>query len=351
MMKKKIGLILMAAVIWGCAGKPVLHQETKTEHHSSAAILDGFVGSYYKGNFIWGIAMNLAWNELNENILNEKLAIQSDDKITQQIVKAFNTSSLSKNDLDEKSYYVKSGYGQQTVDCINRESRKKFPKKSFKDLKIQLSPQDIISYAYFLKEVEYQTQFEETPLSGFSNKTVKGFAAVNEKQRNTVKVLSYQNDDQFLIRLDLKNNQDQMFLAKGYNMKNPQAVLDCIAQKAGKDENLKSEDYFLAPNIHLDYNRNYTELIGKFLANQNFKKYFIGQMFENIKFDMDKKGARVENEAVITLLKSALPQEEKPRHFILDKPYWIIMKSKDSTNPYFILGINNTELMEVWKGR
>ena len=65
-------------------------------------------------------------------------------------------------------------------------------------------------------------------------------------------------------------------------------------------------------------------------------------MFENIKFDMDEKGARVENQAVIILEMSM----KKIRNFILNNPYWIIMKRAESENPYFILGVNNTELME-----
>jgi 16S rRNA U516 pseudouridylate synthase RsuA-like enzyme len=84
------------------------------------------------------------------------------------------------------------------------------------------------------------------------------------------------------------------------------------------------------------------------LANVGFEDYFISQMFENIKFDMDEKGARVENEAVIVMEKAAFEiAEEKVKKFILNKPYWIVMKRIDSQNPYFVLGVNNTELMKI----
>jgi hypothetical protein len=39
--------------------------------------------------------------------------------------------------------------------------------------------------------------------------------------------------------------------------------------------------------------------------------------------------------------------EEKVKKFILNKPYWIVMKRIDSQNPYFVLGVNNTELMKI----
>jgi 16S rRNA U516 pseudouridylate synthase RsuA-like enzyme len=60
---------------------------------------------------------------------------------------------------------------------------------------------------------------------------------------------------------------------------------------------------------------------------------------------MDEKGARAENEAVIVMSKSIYLDDETPKKLILNKPYWVIMKRKESQNPYFILGVNNTEIM------
>jgi len=312
-------------------------------------ISGNYLGSDYKGNYVWGGAMNLAWNELNENILHEKLQLNTDDDTALEMVVKLNDAPFSKSDLDEKSYYVKSGYGQSTVDEINRESKKKFPAKSFGDLTITLSPKDIISYAYFLKEVEYETMFKKNDIL-FKSQKVEGFIADNEAQRENVKIIKYQNDDKFIIKLQLKNKNDELFLAKGYDMKNPQTVVDEINQNNKKNlSTIGESDKFKAPKLHLDHHRDYVELIGKWLSNEDFSDYFIAQMFENIKFDMDEKGAKVENEAVIAIPLGAAGPSKKPKikNFILDKPYWVIMKRADSQNPYFILGVNNVELMEA----
>src|SRR5512136_226278 len=110
--------------------------------------MDYYLGSEYKGNYIWGLAMNLAWNELNESILHEKLKLKTDDKIALRMTDQFNDAPFTRNDLDEKGYYIKSGYGQKTLDLINKESRAKFPGKRFDDLRLKLGPRDIIAYAY-----------------------------------------------------------------------------------------------------------------------------------------------------------------------------------------------------------
>ena len=320
--------------------QPHVIQNTKSN------IAGNYLGSDYKGNYVWGGAMNLAWNELNENILREKLQLKTDDSIALEMVKKLNNAPFSKNDLDEESYYVKSGYGQKTVDEINRESKKKFSSKSFGDLKMDLDPTDIISYAYFLKEVEYETMFKKDNVL-FNGQKVKGFIADNEAQRKNVKIIKYDSDDKFIIKLQLKDKNDELILAKGYDMKNPQDVVGEITKNNKKYfSTIGKTDRFKTPKLHLDFHRDYIELIGKYLANKNFSDYFIAQMFENIKFDMDEKGARAENEAVIVMTKSAMMEPEKPKNFIMDKPYWVIMKKTDSENPYFILGVNNVELME-----
>lgn len=108
---------------------------------------------------------------------------------------------------------------------------------------------------------------------------------------------------------------------------------------------LKEDDRFMMPLLHLSYRRDYNELIGKALANPAFSNYIIGAMFENINFDLDEEGAKVESQAVITVERGAAPKKTG-RYFILDKPFWVIMKRTDSNHPYFLLGINNSQLMQ-----
>lgn len=308
---------------------------------------DNYLGSYLEGNYIWGGAMNLAWKDLNENILHEDLKLQADEKIAQEMVKKFNEASFNKDDLDEKSYYIKSGFGQKTVSLINKESKEKFPTKSFNDLKLELDPKDIISYAYFLKEVEYLNQFKEKNVK-FENADVKGFYADNAQQKENIKIVRYWNDDKFIVSLQLKDNNDQLFVAKGFKMDLPQSVVDEInGLFVAGYENINTNDLFEMPKIHVDHHREYKELINKTLANKDFTDYFIAEMFENIKFDMDQKGARVENEAVIhASWGESSPDAPKIKKFILDQPFWIIMKKANSENPYFILGVNNEKTME-----
>ena len=311
--------------------------------------MNHYLGSEYKGNYVWGGAMNLAWHELTENIVHEKLRLNTDDKVALEMVDKLNHSPFTRNDLDEKSYYIKTGYGQKTVDLINIESRQKFPVKSFEDLRLELAPTSIISYAYFLKEVEYWTQFEEKKVI-FQKEWVKGFYAEGRDQKKNISILRYWNDDRFIISLKLKDAGDQLFLAKGFDMKKPQGIVNEIDRyNSGDLPQISDDDQFEMPKLHLQYRRDYIQFSQKFLANKGFEEYFIASMFENIKFDMDQKGAGVESEAVIAV-PTAMPfqwnRRPKIKRFILDKPFWVVIKRKNSRYPYFVLGVKNTELLE-----
>ena len=316
-----------------------------------ATIHSNYTGSYYKGNYVWGGAMNLAWDDLSKTILKEKIKLATKDQAAMSMLSKLNDPAFTKDDLDENSYYIKSGYGPKTVDTINTESRKKFPSKSFSNLSAQLSDRDIIAYAYFLKQVTYLKIFTHSELS-FAGQKVAGFYAWTEKERENVRILEYVNDNKFIISLDLQEAGDQLILAKGYNMTDPAIAVKQINQH--HDDYLSpmgDPDNFEAPNLTLDHHRDYVELINQPLANKGFENYVIRQMFENVKFKMDEKGAGVESEAEVSMQDLAInpDYQPKPRHFVLDKPFWVVMKRKNSKQPYFILGVNNTELMDKIK--
>lgn len=349
-----ISVLLMISVVSCCKNKtkPVVVDKPSVRQVS----LDNFnyLGSDYKGNYVWGGAMNLAWTELADNIVKDTIRLATNDKAALDMLEKLNHPVITINDLDEASYYVKSGFGPQTQDIINKESRKKFPDKSFADLNYKLGENDIISYAYFLKQVEYMARFKKQQ-TRFLKEMVQGFAADEESYSN-IYILDYQDEDNYLIGIMLKDSKDQIFLAKGYPMDHPEQVVKMLREKApaqtsdqyklGTDMN--SRDIFLAPFLSLSHERDYKEMLGKVLENRiEGREYFIDVMKEKFKFDMDEKGARVENEAVIVMRPTSVgPGSQKVRVMIMDKPYWVVMKRFNSNNPYFILGVNNTELMK-----
>lgn len=305
-----------------------------------------YTGSMYKGNYVWSGAMNLCWTELCQSVIHAPITLRTGDTAALKMADCFNHPVCTKADLDAPSYYTRAGFGSRTVEAINRESRAKFPEKSFPDLKIDLREEDIISYAYFYKKVAYEMPFTRGNIS-FEGRQVTGFEAGGDQKR-TVEVLHYEHDNRFIVRLRLKDPTDELILAKGFDTRQPEELLRQLDQLNGRQATrLTENDFFKMPLLKLQYRRDYEEMVGKNLDNEGFKQYFIGLMFENIAFELDETGARVESQAVISVERSAAAHQRQRRYFYLDKPFWVLMKRTDASNPYFLLGVNNTDVMQT----
>jgi hypothetical protein len=294
--------------------------------------------------------MNLAWEEFKSNIIHDKIKLKTNDKKSIETLNNFNDFLIPQNVLDTDSYYVKSWYWKETVDLINKESKEKFPDKSFQDLPNNIWPKDTITYAYFYKLLDYIEPFSPDKYFEFNWTPVKWFYYSKSKNDNkNIKIIKYESDYKFIVKLILKDENDELILAKWYENENIKELLSQINKNDTKDlKSIDKEDEFAAPVLNLNYHRNYDSLVSKEITNTLFKDYFIWKMYENIKFQMDENWVKVENEAVM-LMFAWSKYEEPPKHkkFILDKPYWVVMKKITSPVPYFILWVNNSELMEL----
>jgi len=76
-------------------------------------------GNLHKGNYVWGGAMNLCWTELCASVNKGPLHLDLKDELAVNMADNFNNSAFALKDLSEDSYYVRSGYGQETVERIN----------------------------------------------------------------------------------------------------------------------------------------------------------------------------------------------------------------------------------------
>lgn len=112
-----------------------------------------------------------------------------------------------------------------------------------------------------------------------------------------------------------KDDGDELILAKGFAMGDAEEALTKInTYKRERPSRMSNDERFAMPKLHLNHRRDYIRLTGKFLANEGFEKYFLRQMFENIKFETNHKGARVENEAGIVVGAGWGGQEPRSRN-------------------------------------
>lgn len=326
-----------------------------------------YPGNFFEKNFVYAAGMSLAWNELKTKIFHDDVKIsdsETDKKADKahetnraalSLVQFFNNTAATTEDIDPLNYYAKAGFGQTTVDTVKRELQHRFPGKSFDELEISIFPRDLIVYAMLLVKVQYHVPFTTTDIffdgvdtvPGKLSPQVRAFKAETMKQKSNIDILSYMNVDTFIIRIKLKQQEEEIIMAKGLPMEDASKMVTMLQPYFEKQgEPLCEQDSFSMPVLHLDYGHRYDSLIGRQFANPGFQDYAIAAMSEHIFFDMDKTGARIENRALMVAPRAAEPEGPAPKYLYLNRPFWLLMKKKTSSRPYFILGVNTTDVME-----
>ena len=325
-------------------GKASVQKKTSHETTILPDIDDQYPGCKFKGNYIYAGAINLVWNEMKKNIGGEEVKLKTKDNNVLHFINIMNNFTFDQKDLDSNSYYIKSGFGQAVEDLINKEVMIKFPDKKLPKLDFMLEPTDLIMYAYIYKNLFYVNKFKPQNFL-FDNQVVTGFFASTQEQKNTVEIIHYWTDDKFILKIKLKDSSDELILAKGFDQKNPIAVMSALnVEEKTTASNLGKSDVFGMPELHFTYGHVFKDLEYLQFSNQKFKNKQLSIFFEKVKFDLDYNGVRMENESCMIARTGAPPKFDKK--LLLNKPFWLIIKKKESRKPYFILGINNEEFMK-----
>jgi len=301
-------------------------------------------GSYFNENYIWAIGMQLAWNDLCENVINAKVDISTKNSAGRALFEQFNKRKFTNKALSENDYFVKSGFGQETVDQIREKLQEKFQARTTDSLSaISLLPSELICFSYLAKNFRHKVDFEEIEMT-FKSTPVKGFTIPND-QNSGAKIIDYDDDDNFVIGLASRGELDEIYLIKGNDGASMDEILHFLrGATVSRGYPIHKLDVLQIPNVKIDYHRDYKELIGAELINRKIKPLFIAEMTEQIKLSMNYQGAVMENEAVILLTRGGRPI---PKQLILDKPFWLIMKETNKKQPYLILRVENTTILET----
>ena len=69
---------------------------------------------------VWCGVLSLAWTELKESIIKEKIKLNTDSYDLERLAYNFNKTLFKSKHIEESSYYIKAGLGDQTVATINK---------------------------------------------------------------------------------------------------------------------------------------------------------------------------------------------------------------------------------------
>jgi hypothetical protein len=300
-------------------------------------------GTYHNKNYVWAIAMNLAWNELVTGQLGGDAKVETDNQEARTLVDLFNTGVFNRDLLEKAAYFVRSGIGPEELEKARADlKREKNIAHSLLDL-ITLLAGELFSYGRVEKSLQWNTQFERC-VGIFRDQKVIAFQPARGAARDA-DVLRYEDVDpaKTVVRLKTKDGKDEVYLMSGYVPGREAEMVDLVRTEDWPNRSpLKGGDTLIIPSVHLKVSHDYPVMIGQQLLNPRLPDVFIAEMREEINFSMNDKGVEFVAEAAIYATRSMPPP---PKWLIFDQPFLIVLKQTDQKLPYLVIGIDNDAAM------
>ena len=292
-------------------------------------------------NTIWCGTFQLIWNDLKNKLAKQDIVFDPQMKVAQNL----NKETFTEKDMSDKYYYKKIGTPSIALkEEIEKEILKKFNEKS--DILDSFewngkTEEDYFLYAMLKKEFTFNKVFDEFENEKFGEyENIKYFGIKNgedEEQRNQVKVLYYNSEDDFAIKLKTKQ-EDEVILCKNPEGKTFNEIYLNIENKEKEfsgNKNIAKNEIVKIPNLNLNEIAEFSEIENKPFLFSNGDIYKIEKAMQTIKFELDKTGGKIKSEAGMMVTKQALEIPTIKRNFILDDTFAIFLKENDKEKPYF----------------
>lgn len=317
---------------------------------------------------IWCLSFQLAWKVLQNELAQEPIQLKN----AQSVADLLNRADGWDEELEATDYFATAGRKEDGVyDRIREEMGERFP-----DVPVpaaDVSMKAVVAFAYLQTQVKFTHTYRDynIPLqfieSNGSSASVKAFGVFgdpypeDELRRRQVEVLYYnrQNGEkseektpEFVIDLCRNSEPYQIIVACVDRQATLAQTLEHVEQWItgspdwGDDPPfLKSDERLLVPEMLWRVTHRFEEIEGpdKTFENITLQGLFIETACQAIEFRLDRSGAAVQSKAVL-VAKSA--ESTDRRRFELDRPFLICMKRRDSSSPFFVMWVDNAELMK-----
>ncbi len=304
---------------------------------------------------IWCGSFQLAWNELRNMVVREPIVLTGAEEVAGRL----NESTFTRNDLADGEYYAAAGLVKDgIVDRIHNEMRSRFPDWRIPDFG---DGNVAVAYACLQGKIQFPLPYFEDELH-FANSSgqwtrVKAFG-LRHKDFNKMRELRqqiavlftgvpFEQPSEFALDLCVSSNPDQIVVARVPRRETLAATLKYVQNRIA-EASKKSErrppfglgDELLVPTMHWRIDHDFEELMGpdKRFENAALKGLYVHRACQTVQFKLDRSGADLKSDAGIMA-------KSQTRQFILDGPYLIYMQKRGAANPFFVMWVDNAELM------
>lgn len=337
MKKILVSLAILVAMIGGIS-------TAQAQEVNSIEVLPTMNTQSTAQNRIWVGTFQLVWNELTDKIVKAPVKFLDFDS---QMANNLNQKQFKKSNLNEKSYYVKSGIVSPALKAeIEKNIKSKFHETSdiLKMFDFTYNPEKIFVYAMLKKDFRFTNAFDKLATGNFGNsqEKVKYFGIndnSNQKLYKNVSVLFYNNDNDFAVKLYTKG-KDEVLLYRTNDDKTFDKYYAELNDKTAKysgDKNFVKNDTLTIPDIKLYQETSFNELEGHQIVGTNMQ---IDKTIETVDFRMNNKGVKLKSEAAIMLRCMSLAPRDG-RDFTFNNNFILFLIEKNQNTPYYAMKVSD----------
>jgi hypothetical protein len=103
-------------------------------------------------------------------------------------------------------------------------------------------------------------------------------------------------------------------------------------------------DQLLVPDIFWRIRHGFSDLEGKNFSNRALSGQRLDVALQDTTFNLNRSGARVMSESKVYAL-----GEYDPRLYHADRPFLVYMKKRGAERPFFVMWVDNAELLQKWE--
>lgn len=307
---------------------------------------------------IWAATSNLAWSELHQ-LAGGDVIIDGQPELSKDL----NSSIRLNPSIEKEHYYAVAGLKSKGIyNQVKKELNERFP--SMQVPAPPDSPLDgILAFACFKIVMKYQFAFlndEEamTFRDSKGNKTkVKSFGIRKmdsryDRMRNQIGTFFHDGQGHYAIDISTGMTPYQVILASVDRGPSLQATLenfDKSCRSIKQNLSFGSDSILSVPNMEWTITHEYDQLIGKVATGPKLPAAIkFTESVQQIDFRMDRTGVTVSSSMRHGV--SILNGDEVHRtgHYIFDKPYLILVRKRNVSDPIFVMWVDNAELLKRW---
>ncbi|MDX9972632.1 MAG: hypothetical protein RBU21_06575 [FCB group bacterium] len=376
-MTKFVGLFIGVTVFIGCGtargtGAPDLAKtfDGSSRDLKSTAVVPTLDTGVQEGqNAVWCASFLAAWKSLDREIAHGEILLDG----SPQTAAALNAADDPAPNIPEGALYVASGWNDKgVIEKICRELKTGFPEKSPPAFP-GIAPDSFLAYSYLEANVPFglpyfqsrkpleftDTKGRKSQVSSFGIRPEDEYAYYQLRSQARVlfrKGSSFGSGFEFAVDLCANSSPSQIVVARiNPEMSLAKALeriergadeLDKVREKdpgsAEYYEEIGPNDVLLVPDLCYQISHRFAELEGRRFLNASLTDQRIDVAQQDILFRLDRSGAELKSESKIEYLPI-------PTYFVLDRPFLIYMKKRGAAKPYFVMWIDNAELLTPWK--